>query len=245
MKSKPLIGITTGEIINALHPWSPVTYGQSHTYSDVVIRAGGLPVLIPITDQTDVLKEIYSRLDGILFAGGNDINPALYGEEVRYAVDISDARDATEVALLKWASDDKKPVLGICRGMHLFNAVGGGSLYQDIHAEAPGAHNHEQSSQEQNIEFIAHQLRIDKNSQLARTLQATTVGTNSHHHQAIKKLAPSLTAVAWAEDDTIEAVEGTSPQFISGVQSHPESLHVAAPAWDKWFAAFVAAAAKN
>jgi putative glutamine amidotransferase len=242
MKSKlvkPLIGITTGEIMNALHPWSPVTYGQSYTYSDVIIRAGGVPVLIPLTDQIDALKEIYNRLDGLLLAGGNDLNPALYEQEVRLAVDISDARDTAEVKLLNWALQDKKPILGICRGMHLLNVVGGGTLYQDIVADKPHASNHEQSSHMQNIEFIAHHLRLKPQSQLADILGAPSVGANSHHHQAIKVLAPNLQAVAWADDDTIEAVEGIGTQYMIGVQCHPESLHLAAPEWDKLFVSFI------
>jgi putative glutamine amidotransferase len=238
---KPLIGITTGEIINALHPWSPITYGQSHTYSDVIIRAGGVPVLIPITDQVSALKEIYKRLDGILFAGGNDINPGLYGEEVRLAVDISVARDTAEVALMEWSLKDQKPILGICRGMHLLNVVGGGTLYQDIRTDNPEANNHEQSSQEQNIEFVAHKLRVDARSKFAQTIAAHELGANSHHHQAIKQLAANLNAVAWAEDGMIEAVEGTGQEYVTAVQCHPESLHEVVPAWDKLFSSFVKA----
>ena len=238
---KPLIGITTGEIINALHPWSPIIYGQSHTYSDVIIQAGGVPVLIPITDQTAALKEIYKRLDGILFAGGNDINPALYGEEVRLAVDISVARDTAELALMKWALKDHKPILGICRGMHLLNVVGGGTLYQDIRADNPEANNHEQSSQEQNTEFLAHHLRLDKQSRFVKIIGQHELGANSHHHQAIKQLAINLNAVAWAEDGTIEAVEAINQDYIMAVQCHPESLHDVAPAWDKLFMSFVKA----
>jgi putative glutamine amidotransferase len=196
---RPLIGITTGEIINALHPWSPVTYGQSHTYSDVIIRAGGIPVLIPITNQKNALKEIYNRLDGLLLAGGNDLNPALYNEAVRFAVDISDARDNAETSLASWAIHDKKPILAICRGMHLLNVLGGGTLYQDIKAENPHAGNHEQSSHEQNIEFLAHRLRIGDHSRLAEIIGTSSAGANSHHHQSIKKLATSLSAVAWSK----------------------------------------------
>lgn len=240
--AKPLIGITTGEIINALHPWSPVTYGQSHTYSDVVVRAGGVPVLIPITKQQAALAEIYERLDGLLLAGGNDINPALYHQEIRLAVDISDVRDNVEVSLATWAKHDKKPILGICRGMHLLNVLGGGTLYQDIQAENPKASNHEQSSHEQNIEFLAHKLHILEGTRLSEILKTTSVAANSHHHQAIEKLAPSLVAAAWAEDKTIEAVEtNVSDQFMVGVQCHPESLHEVAPEWDRLFSAFIQA----
>lgn len=123
---RPLIGVTTGLIRHADHLWEPTVYGQSHTYSDAVIHAGGTPFLITLTTDTAVLKDIYERLQGILFSGGNDISPLLYGEEPYSTThQIHELRDSTEATLMKWAIRDGKPILAICRGMQLLNALGG------------------------------------------------------------------------------------------------------------------------
>lgn len=232
----PLIGITTGEIINKDEPWSPITYGQSHTYSDAIIRANGIPLLIPITDNTDVLEQLYQKLDGLLFAGGNDIDPNLYGEQPgSYTCHVSNKRDTQEMLLIRWALRDKKPILAICRGMHLLNVIKGGSLYQDIATQIPDATDHEHSSSEKDVQHIAHTLRINHNSKLARIIESHTIKTNTHHHQAIKDIADGIRACAWSEDGIIEAVEGIDSHYLFGFQCHPESLHLVEPKWDLVF----------
>lgn len=239
---KPLIGITTGEVINFDRPWAPVTYGQSHTYSDAVIRAGGIPVLIPITQDLDTITELYGHLDGLLFAGGNDINPHLYGEEARpLTVEVSDIRDAVEVTLLGRALTDNKPILAICRGAQLLNVLCGGTLHQDILTDFPGAQDHDASKHRQNQGYVAHTLKVDTSSRLAEILGDTSVTANSLHHQAVKVVAPGLKAVAWAEDGVIEAVESLdASRFMIGLQCHPEALHGTEQKWDAIFSSFVA-----
>ena len=239
---KPLIGITTGEIRNLVEPWSPVTYGQSRTYSDAIIRAGGVPLLLPIIhdDDTDVLMQMYSRLDGILFAGGNDINPRLYGQEP-YAetVDFSVARDQTEVQLMKLALKDQKPILAICRGMQLLNVVCGGTLYQHIKTDLPFASDHEISTHRKTLVDLAHQLSVEPTSKLASIINSDKIFANTHHHQVVRQLAEGLSISARSEDGLIEAIEGDASGYTIGVQCHPESLGTVEPKWDLVFAAFV------
>ena len=237
---KPLIGITTGEIYNLASPWAPRAYGQSHTYSDAIIRAGGAPVLIPMTTDVDTLKRIYGLLDGILFAGGNDINPSLYDEEAsEYTKDISDKRDELEAKLLDWTVRDKKPMLAVCRGAQLWNARLGGSLYQDILTEFPNASDHDISTKLENLEHVAHTLKVDKTSHFARIINSFTIKANSHHHQAFKVLGRGIKASAWAEDGVIEAIESQDDSYAIGLQCHPESLHKVEPKWDLVFQSFI------
>ncbi len=244
---KPLIGVTAGEVENKKWPWSPIIYGQSHTYIDAIIHAGGIPVIIPLTQDDSVTEAIYKKLDGILFSGGNDISPGLYGKQpLETDLDVSDFRDGVEAQLMRLALKDHKPILGICRGAQLLNALCGGTLYQDIAHDLPDAHNHESSTEAQNTTHIAHLLKIAEHSRLAEILGTTPVKTNAHHHQAVKRIGDNLQAVAWAEDGIIEAIEQPGDAFVIGVQSHPESLESAAePRWQRLFSAFVEASAQT
>lgn len=243
---KPLIGITGAEIYNKEEPWSPVTHGQSSFYVSAIVHAGGLPVILPLLDDEKLLRELYERCDAILFAGGNDPDPQLYGEEADHTVaDVSKLRDTVEVQLMRWSLDDKRPILGICRGMELLNIVRGGNLYQDIAQHLPAASNHNLSNAKKDVHHIAHNLTVQAGSKLATVLGVTTIGANTHHHQAIKKLGDGLQAVAWAEDGVIEAVEDPKQSFVIGVQSHPESLEAkTVTEWQAVFHSFVEHAAR-
>ncbi len=206
---KPLIGITTGEIRNLTRPWSPITYGQSHTYSDAIIQAGGLPVLLPFINDTDTLTQIYYKLDGILFAGGNDIDPKLYDQETyEETVDVSPMRDQMEIRLMNLALEQQKPILAICRGMQLLNVVCGGSLYQHIKTDLKLASDHVISTRKKKLVDLAHQLSVKPSSKLATIIRSNTIAANTHHHQAIHRLADNLIVSARSEDDLIEAIEG-------------------------------------
>lgn len=242
---KPLIGITTGEIYNLTSSWSPQAYGQSYTYSDAIIRAGGIPVLIPLMADSDTLEQLYGKLDGILFAGGNDINPQLYKEEAsEYVIDVSDKRDKVEATLLKWTLRDKKPLLGICRGAQLWNALLGGSLYQDIATDLPTATDHDISTKLQDLEHLAHKLKVDESSRLSKIIDSTSINANSHHHQAFKVLGEGIKASAWAEDGVIEAIESHDDAYAIGIQCHPESLEAVEPKWSLVFKSFINSASK-
>lgn len=244
--AKPLIGITAGELHNHSMPWGPLVYGQSRTYIDAVLHAGGAPVVLPITNDIEALRVLYEQCNGLLLSGGNDVDPALYGEKCKeYTETPAPARDSQELQLLQWAREDDKPILAICRGAQLLNVALGGTLYQDIAAEVPGAHNHVASRDKEDFTYIAHdRLLLKLGSRLAQILGVKEISTNALHHQSIKSLGKGLRLSAWAEDNVIEAIELPEAKFVIGVQSHPEALESEAETrWRKLFEAFVATCA--
>jgi putative glutamine amidotransferase len=239
-----LIGITAGEVLNNSEAWAPRVHGQAHTYIDAVSRSGATPTIIPLLNDETQLRHLYDMCAALLLSGGNDINPKLYGAEPSdQTVNISSRRDKQELQLLRWALEDNKPVLGICRGMQLINVSLGGTLYQDVDAEVPTADSHIASQIERSFGHIAHNLRVEETSMLASILDTHEIGVNALHHQAIKDLGKGLHASAWAEDGIIEALEMPDKRFLLGVQSHPEALeHEIEPRWRNLFASLTDAA---
>lgn len=243
---KPLIGITAGTIYNVEFPFYPFTYGQMHTYAEAVAAAGGIPVIIPIGKKAGDAADILARLDGVLFAGGNDVSPELYGQPARYVEGrgVDAPRDEFEVALMKRALAEQVPILAICRGMQLLNVVCGGTLHQDIAKEVPSANNHVGRLLAEDFQYLAHELSIVPESKLAEILGTTKIKSNSHHHQAVNTVGHNLTVNAYAEDGIVEGVENMSKGYVMGVQPHPEAL-VAQSTRSKWrplFNSFVVAA---
>jgi putative glutamine amidotransferase len=241
---KPVIGITSGEIYNKLELWRPVAYGQNRSFVDSVLRAGGVPILLPLTTDESVLSQLAGLLDGLYLAGGNDLHPRLYGETPTGGKtnSFSELRDITEQFLLRQAFASNKPVLGICRGMQLLNTQLGGTLYQDIATELPGSIDHDISNKLKKLADLSHILSIKPGSRLAQIVGEEKLGTNAHHHQAVKKLGKGLQATAWASDGVIEAIELIDYPFAVGVQAHPEALTQVEPRWAALFHAFVGAA---
>lgn len=236
---KPLIGLTAGEMFNRDRPWAPLNYGQSHLYIDSVIKAGGVPVVLPLTFEMDVVDEICKRLDGLILCGGNDLNPELYGQKPHASVnDVSKRRDEVEWRLLENALRIDMPVLAICRGMQLLNIQRGGTLIQDIKTSLPDSDDHESSTTAEDFEHVAHELEITPDSKLAQII-GTRVKCNTHHHQAIGELGKDLVVTSKHHDGIIESLETTDDKFIIGIQAHPESLTNAIPQWLKLFEEFV------
>lgn len=202
---KPLIGITTGTIYNEERAGAGYKYGQSHTYVDAVRMAGGVPVLIPIALSAQETREVFERLDGIVFSGGNDVTPGIYHAEQTHARNIDAPRDTHEVELMKLALAANKPVLAICRGMQLLNVVRGGTLYQDISEEVPQAMNHDGHHPDvTEPPFTRSPWCLTVTSLV---LGATQVNANSYHHQAVKDLGDGLVVSARSEDGMIEGIE--------------------------------------
>lgn len=243
---KPIIGVTCGEIYNKSEAWSPVAFGQSRTFVDCILQAGGLPLLLPLTTDKELLQQLGSMLDGLLLSGGNDLNPTLYGQKPLTATsDHSDLRDTTEMALLRHSLASNKPILGICRGMQLLNVYFGGDLHQTLHNDAPGNLDHDASTKLKTLEDTTHTLHLKPESYLARILGPKNIGANAHHHQAINALGKGVEAVAWAADDVIEGIELPDYAYALGVQTHPESLTKIEPRWQELFSSFVQAAANS
>ena len=242
---KPLIGITAGTIQTAEKAGAGFKYGQGHTYVDAVRMAGGIPVIIPIALSAEETRDVFERLDGIVFSGGNDLEPGLYSHETLHAQDIDAPRDTHEVELMKLALTTHKPILAICRGMQLLNVVRGGTLYQDIIEEVPGAQNHDGHHKDQTGPLV-HVLDVDPESQLANILGTVKVQSNSYHHQAVKNVGQGLRVNAKTSDGIIEGLEDMSQGYIIAVQAHPESLASRGrEEWQHLFESFVTASSAD
>ncbi len=223
---KPLIGIISKSYEDI--EWSSVSYGQRSSYCDAVSAAGGIPVIVPLTSDIDVLRQTYDRLDGIVLAGGGDINPARYGEE-RYVrhdeidriMSIDDLRDTCEIALARWARADSRPIIGICRGMQIINIAFGGDLYQDLAHQTTSKTDHIASLKRKDWQHLAHTVRFEPTSIIGQAMGASALEVNSFHHQAVRQLGVGLKPVGWSEDGIIEALEGDD---CWGVQYHPEVM---------------------
>jgi putative glutamine amidotransferase len=236
---KPYIGITCGSFRD--RDWSPPMNILRKTYSDAIAVAGGAPFLIPLVEDEEVMRALYDRIDGLLFSGGGDVDPVNYGEEPIPALGPTDPlRDKIELQLARWAIDEGKPVLGICRGVQVLNVAMGGTLYQDIPSQLKTHLVHDSSYTRQDWTYMAHDLKLAPDSKLAQLFGTTAFETNSLHHQSLKQVAPGLRPVGWAPDGVVEAVEGSNGHFLVGIQCHPEALQSAAdPRWRALFGRFV------
>jgi putative glutamine amidotransferase len=189
-----------------------------------VARAGAIPVLIPLGLPEDDLNQLLSSLDGVLFTGGGDIDPALYGGVPHATVhEIDPDRDQMEIHLVRRAVERGGPFLGICRGLQVINVALGGSLYTHIQDQHPNALKHDFFPGHPR-NFLAHPIKVDEGTTLAGILDQPVVQVNSLHHQGIHRLAPSLTPSAYAPDGLTEAIELRSHPFGLAVQWHPEWL---------------------
>jgi gamma-glutamyl-gamma-aminobutyrate hydrolase PuuD len=212
--ARPVVGITTYRETARWGVWNCPAVLVPADYVRQVSAAGGVPVLLPpIADDVEVLD----RLDALVLAGGADVDPARYGADrsPRTGPSATD-RDEAELALLAAALERDLPVLAVCRGLQLLTVLRGGTLVQhlpdvvgnDAHVPSPGTYG-------DNAVSIAPGSRL-----------AALVGTEAtwacHHHQAVDRLGEGLTAVAWAQDGTVEAAELDGARFVVGVQGHPE-----------------------
>lgn len=191
-----------------------------------VMASGALPVMIPSplgeTARGDVTVADYAQwLDGLVLHGGADLWPGHYGEEpLRPEWSGDRQRDLYEIALLRAFEAAGKPVFGICRGLQLINVAHGGSLYQDISTQKPGARVHRDAAA---YDRHFHEVQVVPGSRLAQLLGERTHTINSVHHQGIKQLAPGFVVEALSpEDGVIEAIRHTGDAWVSAVQWHPE-----------------------
>ncbi|MFZ5623088.1 MAG: gamma-glutamyl-gamma-aminobutyrate hydrolase family protein [Gemmatimonadota bacterium] len=204
-------------------------------------RAGALPLILSPLMGAELATHALEGVDGLLLTGGEDLDPALYGEApVPQLGSVSHPRDEFELALFAAARRRELPVLGICRGCQVINVALGGSLYQDLPTQRPGAVQHDAPGPR---DHRSHGILVEPGSRLAEALGATAFRTNSFHHQAIRRLAPGLRATAHAEDGLIEGIEGPENQpWLAAVQWHPEEFCDAGDCPDqRLFPAFVEA----
>jgi putative glutamine amidotransferase len=242
---RPIIGIAT-QTQHAVPGRSPLAWIMGQRYVRALTDAGAVPWIIPLLpDEPEVLRQIYDRLHGLLLTGGVDVDPVHYAQARRELCGESDpARDATELLLLRWALAEGKPIFGICRGIQILNVACGGTLYQDIAAELPGAlkHDYFPTPARPQRDLLVHPARVLVPSRLGSILQVEEVQVNSMHHQGIRELGRGLRATAFAPDGLIEGVEGANGQFLVAVQWHPEELVDTQAPMRRLFEAFVAAA---
>jgi putative glutamine amidotransferase len=244
---RPTIGIPTQTLhaIDGIPPALPPSWVMNQRYYQVVAAAGGVPWMVPLLARDrETLRLIYERLDGIMLAGGVDVDPTCFGAAPHPALgNVDPDRDAVELELVRWALDDDKPLLGLCRGLQVINLALGGTLHQDLAAECPRAIKHDYlPTQGWERDHLAHPVQVEPGSRLAALLPASQLLVNSMHHQGIKRLGDNLIAAAHAPDGLIEAIEAPGPGFVLGVQWHPESLEQRVPNTRRLFQAFVAAA---
>ena len=209
----------------------------NEAYTNALAAVGLVPaVLPPVVPELAVAA--LTGAAGLVLTGGEDVDPGLFGEAAHPASGTPHpGRDAYELALGREAFVQRIPTLAICRGVQVLNVALGGTLVQDIASQRPGATAHDQS--ERRTERV-HHVEIDAESALAGIVGATSITTNSSHHQSVDRVAASLKAVAYGPDGIIEALEPIDPAWwLVAVQWHPEELTATPEEWDRrLFAAF-------
>jgi putative glutamine amidotransferase len=231
---RPAIAITTS------YAHSPDARFELRTsYVRSVEKAGGLPLIVAPGTPDDA-PLLFDHLRGLVLTGGSDIDPAHFGEARHSALKrIIPERDAFEIALCREAYQRDLPVLAICRGQQVLNVALGGTLYQDIASQVPGALEHSADTPRW---ATSHQVELLPGTRLRAILGAAAVAVNSFHHQAVKQVAKGLTVAARSPvDGIVEGLESRSQRFMLAVQWHPEDFYGHATTFEPLFAALVAA----
>jgi len=239
---RPLIGIPCYAIIRA-ETGRPI-YANNRAYVRAVEGAGGVPILIPMLKDPDILNALLARLDGLLLTGGTDVHPDRYGELIHPLTEEADLElDEFEITLASWALKEDVPILGICRGMQVLNIVLGGSLYQDISDQYPNSLQHSNRSLPRT--HLAHRIIIEPGSRMEQALGTQEVLVNSLHHQAVKLPGKGVRISGRADDGIAELLEVPGYRFVMAAQSHPEEIYAIVPAFARLFSAFVHACNSN
>jgi putative glutamine amidotransferase len=222
----PLIAITTSELrkpgssevatpAHSHEPGGRRDLALALAYPGAVARGGGAPLIVPPYASERDVETILDRVDGVVFAGGPDIDPCLYGEEPHPKLGPTDVGlDRFEIGLARRALERDLPILGICRGAEVLNVARGGTLIQHL----------EGHRQDEEGRIATQDVRIEEGARLAEILGATQVRVNTFHHQAVEKLGGGVEAVAWSADGVVEAIELADTDFAIGVQWHAEGL---------------------
>jgi putative glutamine amidotransferase len=221
--SRPAIGICAALERARWSVWDQQAFLLPRSYIDAVQRAGGLALMLPADDNAiDDPDSILDLIDGLILAGGADIDPGAYGSE-RHAETLGTVpeRDTFEIALTRRAFERDLPLLGICRGMQLMNVARGGTLLQHL----PESHGHSDHRRNPgSFDGADHDVRLRDGSLAARAAGETTHGTKSHHHQAVDRLGEGFEITGWSTlDELPEAIEAPESRFALGVQWHPEA----------------------
>lgn len=211
----------------------------NHDYLQAIRHFGGMPLVIPAEAEEAEQRYLLSQCDGLLLTGGDDIDPALYGETIlNETVVTAPVRDAGEPRLLRMAEEMELPILGICRGIQILNVYFGGSLYQDIPAQFSTPVKH---SMEKPYHRTCHDCRVEPGTPLAAWTGKNVIQVNSFHHQSVKAVAPGLAVMGTCSDGVIEAFYKPDAKFLCAVQWHPEKIWDIEETSAKIFEAFIQA----
>jgi putative glutamine amidotransferase len=251
LKKAPLILISPNIEVKG-DEFGDTSISLSETYQRAVVTAGGLPLALSGMASPELVAECVHRCDGVLFTGGDDINPKLYTKQLspklRKTVKIERGnRDLRELMLIDEVFRQRKPVFAICRGHQIMNVALGGSLVVDIAMQIPGALKHRQMDKRSQI---VHEARLTDDSLLAKITGKRQLGVNSTHHQAVGRVAKPLRVTALSDDGIVEGLELKAeelhllPYFMT-VQFHPERLAPRYPEHQALFNSFIRACARN
>ncbi len=230
---KPMIAIVS------LYDEKLESYWMLPGYAQGLEDAGAAPVILPLTTDEEALRRYADTFDGFLFPGGHDVDPALYGQTPDETCGtLCPQRDGMEAKFFPLALQTGKPMLGVCRGIQLFNVMLGGDLYQDIPTQCPSDVEHHETPP---YDKVAHLVEIQQGTPLYEAVGLTEMGVNSYHHQGIKNLGKGLQVAAKAPDGMVEAVYLPEHRFALAVQWHPEFSRLSDENSRKIFSAFVRA----
>ena len=216
MQVRPVIGVPTQTLqaIEGIPEGVPRSWVMNHRYFLALTSLGAVPWMVPLLDDDPAtLRAIYDHLDGLFVAGGVDVDPSSYGEERHEACGVTDLpRDIVEITMTRWALEEGKPFLGVCRGMQVLNVVREGTLYQDCTAQHAGSIKHDYFPNAGFArDFLAHEIAVTPGSRLHAAFGADRAMVNSMHHQGIRQLGEGLLPSAFAPDGLVEAPETLSP----------------------------------
>ncbi len=240
---RPLIGIPTAEIPTA--PNEPPMWAMRTSYAQPIIDAGGMPILLPPVQSLDGLVPLLGQLDGLLLAGGADVDPSLYKARPQPELEVTDPiRDQSEALLTSWALEQTIPILGICRGMQIVNVVTGGTLHQDLVSTIGDTIPHRTNpASYAGLASHGHPMTVKVGSRIHGLTGTDEVWVSSMHHQGIDQLGRGLLVTAATPDGVIEAIESDDPNhWLVALQGHPEAMVAHTPWARALFEEFVAAA---
>lgn len=216
---KPIIGLALSNRVKSKKTYSVI----NNDYIKAVQKAGGVPILIPFSDNIENIKMLTDKIQGIIFTGGEDISPLTYNEDPIKEVEcIIEERDRFELELFKEVYEKKIPILGICRGLQIINVALGGNLYQDIYTQISDCNGH--SPKHVSRSNLYHSVKIEKGTKLFDIFKTEDLKVNSFHHQSVKKLGSDLKITAVSNDGIVEGIETLTEKYLVAVQWHPENL---------------------
>ena len=201
-------------------------------YVTALERAGLIPLIVPPLSNAEAAASVLDSVAGLVLTGGEDVDPARYGEKRHEKVrSVNPARDATEAALIEEARARGTPVLAICRGIQILNVALGGTLVQDIPSQCETTIDHDDEGARNSR---THEVEIEPDSLIAKAVGAEHVTVNSFHHQSVKRVADGMRVTARSPDGVIEGIESTDEDWwVMGVQWHPEEMTESAEPWDR------------